>query len=152
MAKFVFRLEAVLRARLAEERARQLALATVERERAAIEEEIRGHQVAIATERAEMRERLSPGAPVQLRAVRLQAHAALHAVARAQQATLRLAGVYQRIDVARRDLLKATTRRKAVERLRERRFEEWAQERKRAETAALDELAVMRAALEETWT
>ena len=150
MAKFIFRLEAVLRARLAEERARQLSLGAIERERAVIEDEIRAHQRAISTEREEMRERLAPGAPVHLRSVRLQANAALHAVARAQQATLRLAGVHQRVEIARRELLKATTRRKAVERLRERRLEEWRWEQKYAEAAALDEIMVMGAARRET--
>jgi flagellar protein FliJ len=42
------------------------------------------------------------------------------------------------------DLLEATKRRKAVELLRERRFEQWRLDLERRETAAVDELAVMR--------
>lgn len=150
MAKFIFRLEAVLRARLAEERARQLALAAIERERVEIEDQIRECQSQISRERGEMRDRLGGAGPVMLREVRMQAHAALHASARAQQAVLRLAGVHRRLDAARRELLEATTRRKAVERLRERRLEEWTTQQKYIEAAAIDELVVMRAARAET--
>lgn len=150
MAKFIFKLDGVLRARLAEERARQLALASVERERVEIEDQIRAHQREISREREEMREHLSASGPVQLRAVRMQAHAALHASARAQQAVLRLAGVHRRLDAARKDLLEAATRRKAVERLKERRLEEWTAQQKHIEAAAIDELVVMRAARAET--
>ena len=44
--------------------------------------------------------------------------------------------------------MEASRQRKAVELLRERRYEEWKQARDKAEAAALDELAVMRAGVE----
>ena len=77
--------------------------------------------------------------------VRRQASTALDLVARAQQAVLRLAGVHKQLDVARLELLEATTRRKAVESLKDKRFEEWKAEQARKENAALDEWVVMRA-------
>jgi flagellar export protein FliJ len=74
----------------------------------------------------------------------MQANASLHLVARAQQAVLELAGLHRRIDAARLELLKATTDRKAVELLKERRRREWVDEQRRREDAELDEINVMR--------
>lgn len=82
-------------------------------------------------------------APVDLSAVRMQANASLHLVARAHQEVLRLAGVHQRIDAARLELLKATTDRKAVEVLKQRRYDAWKYEQDRREAAALDEIATV---------
>jgi flagellar export protein FliJ len=147
MAKFVFSLEAVLTQRLAEEQRRQLAFAAIDRERLRLEAEIRGHQGTIAFERWEMSRQLSAElGPVDLRAARWQAHAALHATALAQQAVLKLAGLHRRLESARQELLIATTARKAVEKLREKQFAAWQDGLRRREAATLDELVVMRAA------
>lgn len=145
MAKFVFELEAVLTERKAAERRKQLAVAALERERSAMEQLIRECQQGIVAAREDLRDRLDPGQPVDLHSVRLQAGASLSLVARAQRAVLELAGLHRRIDAARLELLQAAIRRKAVEALRERRFEEWKYDQKRRENAALDELTVMRA-------
>ena len=80
-----------------------------------------------------------------MRGVRFQAGAATRLIASAQRAVLELAGVHKRLEAARAVLLEATKRRKAVELLKERRFEEWQQEQARREAAATDEIAVMRA-------
>lgn len=150
MAKFVFRLEAVLTQRLAEEQRRQLAFASIDRERLRLEEEIRTHQGTISFERREMTRQLCvEQGGVDLRAARWQAHAALHATALAQQAVLKLAGVHRRLEAARRELLEATTARKAVEKLREKQFAAWRETIMRKEAATLDELIVMRAARKE---
>lgn len=151
MAEFRFRLEAVLRQRLAAERTRQLAVAAIERERVAVEDEIRAYQREVEREREELRERLAGGGGdergrIDLRAVRFQVGAGLRLLARAQAAAIRLAGVHKRLDTARLDLLAAATRRKAVEILRDRMFEEWRGAARRRDDAALDELAVMGAA------
>ena len=81
---------------------------------------------------------------VALHAVKMQANASLHLVARAQQAVLELAGVHKRLDAARIELLSATTARKAVELLRDRRYQQWKHEQARKEAAESDELNVMR--------
>ncbi|MBI1190856.1 MAG: hypothetical protein GC200_09285 [Tepidisphaera sp.] len=148
MAKFVFELEGLLRARAAEERKRQLVVGAFERERARIEDLIRECQSAIVRGRDDLREALGgarAGSAVDLAGVRMQAGAGLHMVARAQRHVFELAGVHRKLDAARLELLKAATARKAVEMLKERRFEEWREEQKRLEAAAMDELAVMRA-------
>jgi flagellar export protein FliJ len=146
MARFVFEFEAVLKQRLAEEREKQLAMAVVERERIAIEDQLRGTQQEIESEKGELRAALGTGAPVDLATVRQQAGAALGRVKRAQQLVLKLAGVHKRLDAARLELLLATTRRKAMDTLKEKRLEAWNAERNRLEANAMDEITIMRAA------
>jgi len=152
MARFVFELTAVLKQRLAVEREKQLIVAAHERERARVEGLIRGFQSEIVREKQELRDQLvleqagPGGVMVDLRGVRFQAGVSMRLVARAQHAVIQLAGVHKRLDAARLDLLEATTRRKAVEVLRDRRFEEWQAEQRRRENAAADELSVMSAA------
>lgn len=148
MPKFVFRFEAVLGQRRREERARQLTVAQMERQRLDIEAFIRDCQQRIVQEKEDLRDQLGrqkAGAGVDLRNVRLQAHASLQLVGRAQQAVVTLAGVHSRLDAARAELLKAATRRRAVEVLKERQLEAWKQESERREARALDELIVSRA-------
>jgi flagellar export protein FliJ len=149
VAKFVFRLEAVLTQREAEERRAQIAVGALERERLAIEDEIRMLQGTLIAEKMDLRESLRDERAervVDLRHVRLQANAALHLVNRAQRAVIRLAGVHARLDAARIELIRATTNRKAVETLKERKHEAWRDEQKRRELAASDELAGLHAA------
>lgn len=150
MAKFVFNLRPVLDQRFRVEREKQRRVAELERERLAIEREIAGHERAITAERDELRARLfdeKSGARVNLPQVRQQAHASLGMIARAQRAVIRLAGIQQRLDAARLELIQATAARRGVEVLRERRFEAWKHEQDRREAGALDEMAVMRAGM-----
>lgn len=148
MARFKFELETVLDIRRNVERNKQLIVAELERDRLAIEGRIRGFQQQIVAERNDLRahldaERRDDDAPIDLSAVRMQANASLHLVAKAHQEVLRLAGVHKRIDAARLDLLKATTDRKAVETLRQRRYDAWMIEQNRREERALDEIATI---------
>lgn len=152
MPRFRFNLQAVLRQRQAIERQKQLVVASIEQQRLALEDEIRAYQASLSREKADLRDALSRertadyGHGVDLRGVRMQANAALHVVAKAQQAVLRLAAVHKKLDAARLELLGATKARKGVEILRERRFEAWKDEERRREAGEMDELAVMRAA------
>jgi flagellar export protein FliJ len=145
VARFVFRLEVVLRQRQEAERARKLAVAELEQQRLALEEQLRACQAQIVREKHELRDQLAHGGLVDLRGVRFQAAASLRLVAHAQRAVLQLAGLHKRLDAARLELLQATVRRKAVELLRQRRLEAWDAEQKRRENAAADELSVMQA-------
>lgn len=144
MAKFKFQLEAVLRQRAAVERTKQLVVAGLEHERRSAEEEILACQRSIDRERGEMRDMLRVGSTVDLRGVRMQAGSSLAMMGAASRAVFRLGGVQRRLETARADLLRATTARKAVETLRERRYEAWMEEQRRREDAALDEMAVIR--------
>jgi flagellar export protein FliJ len=145
--KFRFELEAVIKQRLAIERQKQLVLADLERMRLVLEDKLRGFQASITAEKNDLRETLAPAsqpgaASVDLRHVRMQANMSLHLVAKAQQAVFQLAALHRRLDAARKDLLAATTRRKAVEKLKERRYELWRAEQASLEARVLDEIAV----------
>lgn len=157
MPVFRFELDAVLEQRRRAERDRQLAVAQLERERLEIEDALRRHQAELTREREEMREHLrtlrggegsgggaaavSPFTPV-----RQQAAAAMRLQSEAQSLAVRLAGVLKRLEAARGDLAAAMAARKAVEMLRQRRFESWRREQDRREQAALDEIATIAAA------
>lgn len=154
MPKFRFQLEAVLKQRRAVELEKQLAVARLEAERIGMEERIRGYQAEIVREKEELREQLDReradqdtgvGVRVDLRGVRFQMAAGLRLVGKAQHAVIQLAGIHRRLDAARLELLHATTRRKAVETLRERRLEAWKAEQSRAEALSMDEINVIRA-------
>lgn len=140
MAVFRFRLQPVLDLRVREERDRQLAVAQHELERLALEGELEACRRAVGQERSDLRDRLTGGA-VDLRSARVQAHASLGAMLRTQRAALKLAGVHSRLEMARRELLKAAAARKAAELLRERQAEQWRYEQARRERIELDEIA-----------
>ena len=151
MARFIFPLQALLDQRESVERTRQLAVAAIERERLELEGRIASCQDQIRSHKGDLRDLLAGTSAeglqsgVDTRTVRLQASASLHAQASAQRLALQLAGVYRRLQTAQVELRKATTARKAVEVLKQRRFEAWKREQSRRETAALDELATMAA-------
>lgn len=142
MAKFRFSLEPVLEQRRRVEEEEQRGVASIERDRIALEERIRAFARAIAQERDDLRRQLTEGGD--LRAARLQANASLDLSNKANRAVLELAGVHKRLDAARLRLLEAMTGRKAMEMLRDRAEERFREEQKRREAAALDELVVMR--------
>ena len=148
MARFVFELEALLRKRLHDERQQMGRVAEIERDRLAIESEIRGYQSTIVEEKRDLAGRLgaeqTEGGGVDLRAVRMQANASIRLIDRAQRAVIRLKAVYDRLDAARLELIGMTTKRRAIELLREDRFAAWKIEQSRREQAELDEIAVLR--------
>jgi len=129
--------------RHAEQGARRV-VAVVERERIGLEDELRRYQQAIVSDKQQLRGSMTGS--LDMRSLRLTAGVTLHVIRKAQQVVLKLAGVSQRMESARTALLEAMTRRRAIELLREKRFDQWKVVQSKAETAALDELAVGRAA------
>lgn len=141
MARFVFKLEAVLRQRRNAERDEQLAVAQIERSRLGLESGIREIQRNITSERGELRLALQ-SQRVAFSDIRRQAGAETALHRRAQRLVLELAGVQTRMDRARKKLVRASAGRKAMERLKERRYEAWADQLKRKEAVAIDELNI----------
>lgn len=149
--RFTFSLEPVLehRRRIEEERLR--IVASIEQERLRAEDRLRAINARLLQARADLRERFAPASGQGgassvsggIIAVRSDTSAALRLTVEAQQAAIELAGVLRRLDRARAALLEAATARKGVERLRERRFEEWKHEQARRENAELDEMATI---------
>lgn len=157
MARFRFNLEHVLEQRQRAERDAQIAFAAIERERVALEMQIRGFQQTLVGFKRDLRGALAGGppvsgdggsalrAPITLTNVRLQAGASLLVMGKAQSAVVQLAGVHKRLETARAALLDAARARQAVELLRERRFEQWKREQAKQEAMELDDLSTMRA-------
>lgn len=143
MARFRFQLEPVLRQRRMEEEARQRDVAKLERERLALEGSIRDRQRAIEFERSAWRESAGAGV-VQVAALRQQAAAASGERGRAQRSAIELAGVLQRLKVARGALIEATARRRAIELLRESQYEDWRRGQAKVEAGENDDMVVMR--------
>lgn len=144
MARFRFKLEAVLKMRRHVEQEKQRQLAELHRERIALEDVLRLHQQQIDASRGSMREDLVG----KINPWELGSHTAatLRLMAKAQGLAVELAGVHQRIEAARQELLEAKREVRAIELLREKRFAQWKAALDQAESNMLDELAVMAAA------
>ena len=147
MARFVFELEAVLRQRESEELQAQVRVANIEAERVGLERRIVRAHASAQEEREALRAFIAgDGAVVDVESARRQAAAIRRAGNEAQRAVVQLAGVHKRLEHARAELLACTTRRKAVETLRERRYREYLAEQQRREASALDEINITRGA------
>lgn len=143
MPRFRFSLDPVLRTRRLAEQGRQRTVAQIERERMELEELLRQQQMTIAQGKASLQHGLV--GKIDAQGLRLHAAASIHLMRIAQRIVLELACVHRRLDAARVELLEATRRRRAVELLRQRRFEFWKAAQEKSETAMLDELAGMAA-------
>ena len=138
MAKFVFKLDPLLRLRRREEETRQRDVAKLEIERRALEDRIRDCQNRITTCKQDLRGG-AQGA-LDMDGMRRFAAAARGLEREANDAVLTLAGLHKRLEAARARLREATRERRAIEHLRERRLETFKRRLDRAETALLDEL------------
>ncbi len=119
-------------------------VAEVERERVEIEQEAAALAQAFHDEQDALRRELGEGGGVDLGRVRLQSNASLHGLRKRHELALRGAAMLKRLDAARRELLEATTRRRAVELLRERRYEAWVAAERTREAREVDELVTAR--------
>ena len=138
MARFVFKLQALLDLRRREEEGCQRALGALNQTRASIEGLLRRHQQQISRNKLEMRDRLV--GTIDTAELRMQAHAAIGVMREAQSAAIELAGLVRKQELAREELVAARARRRAVEMIRERRLAEWKLEQERREVADLDDL------------
>ncbi len=147
MPRFSFRLDPLIRVRRQVEQARQIAVAALERQRLDLEDSLRKQQQFITEGKQTLRDRLV--GPVDITGLRTHAGSTIQLMRRANQIVLELAGVHRRLESARNELIQATKDRRAIELLRERRFEQWKTNLNRAEDAAIDELAVQAAGRKE---
>jgi flagellar FliJ protein len=144
MARFRFQLEPLLRARRATERIHQMAVAELDQRRVELERTLRRQQQFISTGKREMTQRLV--GPLEMSSLRQHAGSTIGLMRQGHRIVLELAGLHKRLEAARAGLREAARERRVVERLRERRFEQWRMQMQKAEDAAIDELAVQSAA------
>lgn len=142
MAKFRFELQAVLNARLRAEELQQRRVAELEASRRKLEDGLRARQARIGESRAQLRGRLMGAIDPSM--LRGQANASLAGMRDAQRVVLELAGIHRRLQSVMVELRAGSRDRRAVEILKERRFEDWRREQDRREQAELDEIAMIR--------
>lgn len=142
MPRFRFQLQAVLDARLRAEREEHRRVAEMETARRRLEDGLRRRQSQIGEARSQLRGRLE--GRIDASSLRGQANASLAEMRDAQRVVLELAGIHRRLETLREGLRAASRARRAVEILKERRFEAWRREQDRREQAELDEMAVIR--------
>jgi len=142
VAGFRFNLQSLLDHRKRLEGEKQRALAVLERRRLDIEAHIRAMQQRIIDNKSELGRNLV--GTVDTAAIRSQAAMSMQLDARTRRLVVILAEVYRRSEHARGELLHARTRSKAIERLRDRRYELWKREQRKRETAAIDDLTTVR--------
>ncbi len=138
MARFVFELQSVLQQREHLERQQQGRVAEVDRRRLALEGALRELQDQMDGERAHLAALLAGGSFAQVRAQALTISAMEH---RARSLAVELAGVLGRLEEERRVLARRSAERRAIELLREQRYEAWLREQQRREQRVLDDIA-----------
>jgi flagellar FliJ protein len=141
MAKFRFRLQAVLRHRLQIEEERQRALATVQQQLTTLTNELKAMDDQVEQANQDLRTNHLVG-PVNVGY--LTAHRRFIVGVRRQAMMLvqRMALVQKQVDDARLALAEAAKQRKIIEKLREKQLDRWRQEAARKEGDALDEIGM----------
>jgi flagellar FliJ protein len=139
MPRFRFRLDPLLRVRRQAERAKQIAVADLHRQRSALEAALRRRQELIESAREAHVGRLT--GRLDVTALRGTAAETLRHLRDASRLAVELAGVQRRLEAAQSALRDAARDRRAVELVRQRRFEEWKRRLDRREVAEHDEMA-----------
>jgi len=140
MAKFDFKLEALLKHRKRIEDDRRREVAALQRRRNAGYSQVREMQKAITDDKRTLASDLV--GRVDVSRIRLHAAHAGRSVVRARQIVQELAGIERQLADTRQRLVRAAAARKAIESLRKKRYEQWRRDRQRRETMAQDEMAV----------
>ena len=125
------------------EQDKRRVVADLERQRRDHEDTLRRQQEFISEGKRSLAGQLV--GTLEISSLRDHAGSTIRLMGRAHRILLELAGVHKRLGPARGALIEATRQRRAVELLRERRFDEWKKRVNRLEDNALDELAVQSA-------
>jgi flagellar FliJ protein len=141
MARFVFKLEGVLRQRLYAERERQRALAVLRQQMTDLQNALRALNGSVQTANDDIRANHLTG---KLDMNFLAAHRRYLVAVQRQGMELaqRMALLQRQVDEARQALAEAAMQRKIIEKLREKQLERWKADQSRRETADLDEIAM----------
>ncbi len=141
MARFVFKLDGVLRQRKQVERMKQRELAVVQAEMNRLQEQIRSLEASVQTATADVRSNRLTGV---LDMSFLAAHRRFMNSTQRQgmQLVQRAALLQRQLDACRLAVAEAAKQRKIIEKLREKKFEDWKADRSRKELAELDEVTM----------
>lgn len=142
MAKFQFKLQAVLKQRQVVEDLRQRELAMIMRQRMILMEQLKREQETIRQAKHALGQSLT--GRVNLDHVSQFARFSGQTTQRAHQIVARLATMEPQVEKARQALMEAMRQRKALDLLKEKQQRAWQLRQDRLEAAVLDELAVQR--------
>ena len=138
MAKFKFKLEAVLKQRQALEDVAQRELAKVMRQRMIMHDQLRTMQNTIVSSKRDLTDGLM--GQVDMTSVGQFARYSVQVRQRAHGIVAQLANVERLVEAARLKLIEASRDRKVIDRLREKHYNKWLLEQQRREAAELDEI------------
>jgi flagellar FliJ protein len=141
MAKFIFKLEAVLRQRKHVEGEKQRALALVQAQMTQLQNELRLVNETVQSSTTDLRENRLVG-KLDLHFLAAHRRFTLATQRKAMQLVQKMALVQRSVDVARLALAEAARDRKAIEKLREKHHQRWAEDIGRREAAQLDEISM----------
>ena len=142
MANFQFKLEPLLRHRLATEEQYQRELAGQLQQRTNLHDELRQMQQTISTSKSDLRDGLL--GRVDLEHIAAFTWYSRHVTQRAHHMVVQLASIEKQIATAREKLMESIRARRVLELLREKQFVQWQLEQQRREDAELDDLALQR--------
>src|SRR5688572_13945709 len=141
MAKFVFKLEAVLRQRKHVEGEKQRALALIQSQMTALRNELRLINETVQTSTSDLRENRLTGR-LDLHFLAAHRRFTLATQRKAMNLVQKMALVQRSVDEAQQALVEAMKQRKAIEKLREKHHQRWRDEIARKEANQLDEVAM----------
>ncbi|QOV89908.1 flagellar export protein FliJ [Humisphaera borealis] len=140
MAQFKFSLQAVLRQRELIEQDRQRALAAVQRVYNELEAELHRMDEAARAATQDLRDNHLIGS-ISVEYLAAHRRFTLAMQRKALNHAGRMSDVKKKVEAARAALIEAAKDRKAMEKLRDRRQEDWTEDQNRREAAATDEVA-----------
>jgi flagellar FliJ protein len=153
MAKFEFKLEALLEHRLQVEKEKQRRVAVIQQEIQALQRQIQDAQMRIALENRTLGARELAGR-LDMAYISSEKRYVGNLHLKIVYALQKITGIEQTLAAARAELLEAAKSRKVIEKLKEKQFARWRAELERKESAQMDEigtqLAIRTNALAET--
>ena len=141
MAKFVFKLEGVLRQREHVEKEKQRALAVVQAQMTQLQGELRALNETVQSSTDDLRQNRLTGR-LDLHFLAAHRRFTLATQRKAMNLVQKMALVQRSVDEAQQALLEAVKQRKAIEKLREKHHERWKADVARKEAAQLDEISM----------
>jgi flagellar protein FliJ len=141
MAKFVFKLEGVLRQRKTAEQQKQRELANIQAKMEVLRAELRSMDLSVQTATEDVRRNRLTG-PLDLSFLAAHRRYSFAMQRKAMELAQKMAVVQRDVDVAAAGFREAAKQRKVIEKLREKQMQRWREEASKRELAELEEVGL----------
>jgi flagellar protein FliJ len=141
MAKFVFKLQGVLRQRTNIEHQRKRELAEIQTRMSVLDAELRALDASVRASENDLRTNRLLG-KIDLAFIGAYRRYAVAMQRRAMGIVEKMAAIQGQVDQAKRNLAEAAKRRKIIEKLRERQFARWKEQLAKRDAAEMDEIGM----------